>query len=70
MMKGKILRSMFFTGALVYFSRNLLRLSDAFKKVITRIDLHEDGKYVDLIFIDKSKLQVEVWKIERVSESG
>lgn len=70
LMHGKIFRSIFFSGALVMFSRNLWRLTSAFKKVVARIDLHENGKLVDLVFVDNSKLVVEVWKIERLSEKG
>lgn len=45
------------------FTRNSVRMTSAFKKVIKRIDLHENGKFVDLIFNDDSKIVVEVYKI-------
>ena len=59
-MNGKIFRSIFFGGAAMMFTRNSVRMTSAFKKVIKRIDLHENGKFVDLIFNDDSKIVVEV----------
>ena len=60
LLRGKVIRTILFGSLFCLFSRNLYQVASAFKKVIRRMDLHEDGRSVDIVFADGTKIEVQV----------
>lgn len=67
---GKIIRSIIFALINAKYMNNFLGMINSFKRIIKRVDLHESGTKVDLIFLDESKVEVDIRRIERVSEAA
>jgi hypothetical protein len=70
LMRRKVFRTIFFGGLFYIFSRNMIKVTKGFKRVIRRMDLHEDGRHVDIIFADGTKMIAEVHTIQRLSEGS